>query len=717
MSDTLLQQALQLAQEGIEIFPVNADKRPALKGWRELATTDEKTLKDWFSGKWPGIGVPCGPDQNLICFDLDFGHTDDPERKAALSNWLERHIVERLAENGDALVRSTRSGGLHVIMNWPEDKPPRRIMPKLDVIIEGFYFVWNTDADDYKHVAGALPNEDSGWPPDDMLEVIEKGAGSDGSALMSSEEAHECMMSDGDEGQRHDALLRITQDWAQDHVGASLSDLCEGCADWLSDMYEDQIDPERFRQLAEWGIDERGHVSGELGRAMDGAFKLQPMSDELADAVVRKLKERGQKLPPAKHTEYERPGRTFKPFEGELFTSYVPGAVDETAPWLIPNLLRQRGNAGFTGMSGVGKTTITAAWVAGLISGRTDVVGLPGVDGPIGVAWLNAEEEAADLLQHAEVAMETHGLDAVAPLIVVGEEQLDNHEDGLSLVVKKFNTDLRTTELVVNEALVDKIVEEIKVAGVQVMIADPVTEFNDGNENDRGDAKKLNRAFKMIAQRAGVAVIYWAHTGQPAPSARPDWYRSDMYAQRGSSQNVGSLKTAGTVWHMYPSGLTAQQSWGWVRSAKDGEHPDIPNLVAVTVVKIKKSPTFFETAYELRPSVFDNDVPVVHPLSMESARLAVDAAANGSEALFSSNLSIELVNRLGEGAHDRGAVNKAMQGVTGWPKDLRADRAKGRQVLDTWARGTEVTMKGDIFSVRSEHEDKAAFTFHIRRVG
>jgi len=137
----VIQEALRVAQDlDVAVFPVGADKRPIIKGWRAKASSNPDEIEAMFSLHGAaGVAIPCGPKNDLICFDLDFGHTDDEDRKARLMAWAEAFMADA---EGKVEVRRTRSGGMHILAAWPDDQPPRRIMPKLDVIIDGFYFVF-----------------------------------------------------------------------------------------------------------------------------------------------------------------------------------------------------------------------------------------------------------------------------------------------------------------------------------------------------------------------------------------------------------------------------------------------------------------------------------------------------------------------------------------------------------------------------------------------
>lgn len=402
------------------------------------------------------------------------------------------------------------------------------------------------------------------------------------------------------------------------------------------------------------------------------------------------------------------------PISLDGFTTYSQdGHRAPPAPWLIPNFLRERGSAGFVGASGVGKTTISAAWVSGMLAGDTAAVGLPQIDRPLNVAWINGEEEASDLMEHVDAARVEFGLNFTGKLICMGEEAIGATPHGLSLVVKKLNPDLRIVELGLNTPLIDYIVDAMGDNEIDVVIFDPVTEFNDGNENDRGDAKMLANAFKQIAQRTGAATVYWAHTGKMPEGKRPDWYKNDKESQRGSSQNIGALKTMGTVAPIIPDGLKSGEALQYVAQSKSGDHKDVKNLVLMKVLKIKKCPTMISCAYEIRPSKMDSDVPIAAFTDAKGAAIEAQRAVSNSEDLVTMMLTKNLIERLGEGIHNRPAVNDAMANVSGWTKDLRPNKGLGMQTLARWKDAVEMQHDDRGYVVKASVPDVKSSAFSI----
>lgn len=68
----MLDRALAYARSGWAIFPLKPrDKTPLIKQWQDRATTDEKTIREWW-GKWPdaNIGLACGR-SFIVAIDCD----------------------------------------------------------------------------------------------------------------------------------------------------------------------------------------------------------------------------------------------------------------------------------------------------------------------------------------------------------------------------------------------------------------------------------------------------------------------------------------------------------------------------------------------------------------------------------------------------------------------------------------------------------------------
>ena len=73
MSDTILNGALALAGRGWHVMPVRSDKRPFLRDWPKLATTDPELIERWWKNSYRNaqLGVVTGRVSGIIVIDVD----------------------------------------------------------------------------------------------------------------------------------------------------------------------------------------------------------------------------------------------------------------------------------------------------------------------------------------------------------------------------------------------------------------------------------------------------------------------------------------------------------------------------------------------------------------------------------------------------------------------------------------------------------------------
>ncbi|SEE27912.1 Primase C terminal 2 (PriCT-2) [Rhizobiales bacterium GAS191] len=125
-----LPQALAYARYGFRVFPVHTirdgacscggkpncmpAKHPCILGWQKKATTDEATIRDWWS-RWPdaNIGIAPGKESGIFVLDVD----GEPG---------ETQLAKLEAEHGPlpetTEVKSGRAGGgRHLYFKYPED--------------------------------------------------------------------------------------------------------------------------------------------------------------------------------------------------------------------------------------------------------------------------------------------------------------------------------------------------------------------------------------------------------------------------------------------------------------------------------------------------------------------------------------------------------------------------------------------------------------------
>jgi hypothetical protein len=139
--DANLAVALELARQGLPVFPCGQDKRPLLR-WKEAATCDpEAVLELW--RQFPGalVGLPCGARSGLFVLDLDTDRaTGAPIGEQSLAALGLSHL---LTDARQPRVR-TPSGGLHLLFRHPGpnfNNTAGKLGPKLDTRGEGGFVV------------------------------------------------------------------------------------------------------------------------------------------------------------------------------------------------------------------------------------------------------------------------------------------------------------------------------------------------------------------------------------------------------------------------------------------------------------------------------------------------------------------------------------------------------------------------------------------------
>ena len=420
--------------------------------------------------------------------------------------------------------------------------------------------------------------------------------------------------------------------------------------------------------------------------------------------------------------EKEKEEKILPPPTG-IFRRYDAERKLQLRPWLIEDILREGEIGGISGGPGVGKTNMAAAWISGMLSGDGPAVGLPRIARPLNVAWVNAEEDVDSLDLRVFAAMQQLGLTSRGNLYTAGQEALISEDfDGTALVT------VLNRESVINLDLVRAYISELVEQECDILLLDPVTEFNDGEENDRGDTKKLFRALKTMAQDAGLTVLYFAHTAQVPEGKRDDWYRGNLYAQRGSSAAVGALQFGATLTPMYPAGLSAQKAKEWREAQADAADDRVPNLVELVTIKSKMGTSKPKLIYEIvKSNMLHNGqhIPIAMPITPEMADRMMQQAQDGVADIGKIKMAVDLVTILGEGTHySLSALHKQMRGVVhGWPDVEKLDLSKGagQALAVQWMLPTMVSLKGVNYEIAMVHDKDAVemrrrFAIVIERV-
>jgi hypothetical protein len=120
--------ALSLAEQGVKVFPCNADKSPqTIRGYKD-ASLDPNQVESWFRDG-ALIGVPTG--ERFVVIDCDLQHLEAQQWLAGADLPITRTHV-------------TRSGGLHLLFK-PDDRvkcTAGRLAPHIDTRGHGGYIIY-----------------------------------------------------------------------------------------------------------------------------------------------------------------------------------------------------------------------------------------------------------------------------------------------------------------------------------------------------------------------------------------------------------------------------------------------------------------------------------------------------------------------------------------------------------------------------------------------
>lgn len=127
-----LDHALQLARQGIPVFPCRQDKSPATKNGFKDATLDTVQINRWFARSQFLVAAPTGSRSGLFVLDVD------PAGKDWISEHFDKLACERIQQT---------NRGQHFIYSWPDNFSGKSttaglIAPGIDTRGEGGYVVW-----------------------------------------------------------------------------------------------------------------------------------------------------------------------------------------------------------------------------------------------------------------------------------------------------------------------------------------------------------------------------------------------------------------------------------------------------------------------------------------------------------------------------------------------------------------------------------------------
>lgn len=113
---TYLESALRLAALGYRVFPLEPNgKRPVIKGWPDLASTDANTVRRWWAD-WPDANIGVATGRGLLVIDADC-----KVKGGVRERGLESLGTLDMMGLPEGFRVRTASGGMHVYLRCAED--------------------------------------------------------------------------------------------------------------------------------------------------------------------------------------------------------------------------------------------------------------------------------------------------------------------------------------------------------------------------------------------------------------------------------------------------------------------------------------------------------------------------------------------------------------------------------------------------------------------
>ncbi|PJK29892.1 bifunctional DNA primase/polymerase [Minwuia thermotolerans] len=507
--------ALDHAARGFCVFPLKPNgKRPGIKGWPELATTDPATIRDWWD-RWPeaNIGIATA---GLLVVDID-----DKAGRCGGVTWLEL-CLEHCGPI-DTLTARTASGGRHLYFrpSRPVGNSAGRLGDGLDVRGAGGYVVApgsTIDGREYEWKTVAEIADAPQW----LLDLA-------GAAPEPRERECEPLVEPDTP-----SALRRAQGWLEttepaiegaggDHhtftVAAQLRDygISEPMAlDLMLDHWNERCAPP-------W-------MPEDLERKVANAFRYAQNAPGVASPAV----DFGE---PVETPALER---LLKPYRWR----------DERnlplRPWIYGNLLMRGTVSALVAPPGASKSTFSLASAIAIATGRPllDI----DVHESTRVAVWNNEDPAVELERRTLAALRQFDIDP-AELEPDGVPRLflQSGEDRIFRIARRVS--VQGGGYVLQPADLEPVRDELIANSIGVLVVDPFLETHPAAENDNAEVGQVAQLYRRLAQQANCAVLLIHHTRKPSNASAAS-LAGDLDTGRGASALMGVIRQGATLYTM-----------------------------------------------------------------------------------------------------------------------------------------------------------------------
>ena len=715
----LIKDALAVAKK-YPVFPTN-NKKPVWsnleldvgkgQGGYKIATQDpDRVVKLFSHPRATEIAVPMGEMSGLICVDVDSYKDTDGE------------MVKWMSDNDELLSgtlrHTTRSGGLHILFEHPGDvgRLPATLRAGVDLKANGTGYVCWPPTEGYTRMGRT--RKIRAFPMELVTNALKEkgGTGSLGGGN-SFNEASDADLMDRIRGatELYPSLRSLSYRLASRRINGKAYTEDQIVEILTGVMTESEAAAPRHPRHEDW-LD-RGSKIADLAGSAIRSNELPTISEAEAELwtegpsfidtqrmIARGVRPIGPQRETTASDIEDRVAEMMteesnlqinqsdpsKSKEADEITSsaYVRlnGKVlkESTFPplqWLIPNMIPVQSICSLAGASNVGKTRWICMLLACMSIGDTAKMGLPQATKAVPSLFVANEERGLDVARRLKAAMLHHEVGDTEDIIVRGKDA-----GALRLVAIDEASNPK-----LDENNIAELVKEANESGAKLIVIDPYVTLSDAmDENSAQSAAMLTKAFLLITQLTGAAVLHAHHTPKER-SKDLDWIRGSSDGWRGSGAIYSGLDCGFTLANWMPLATKQRNSWKGSR-----QRLNLSRWIVLDTGKIREGAPLEPVIYELvGQSMQEGEGDPIGVCQLSSEDKAAAVLTNDFVDLINrENLPDHIFDEMGVGGHTNNQVHQAMRKAghakTGmWPCNV------ARQMSETSRQEIYAIFRGD----------------------
>jgi hypothetical protein len=504
--------AMAMAGRGFRVFPLRPfGKKPAVDDFPSVATTDETTLRAWWTQQ---------PDYNIGILTTDMVVVDIDVKNRA-------DAVDQYVQAGghwDTLVVQTPTGGYHAYFDGPDSKLVANLLPGVDIRSHNGYVVGPgsyTDAEasgdtqvkatGYYHIVADKPLP---WVPGGIEVKLEapgrrtrQDTGVDldtesavANAAVWLQDAPPAVEGLGGDNTTYRTAAKLVRDY--------------GLTEWTA--YELMLAHWNERCQPPWPADQLWAKVQNAGSY--GTGDLGSARPEATFGTVQVIKS------PLQLTGRER---------GVYMGNLLDADALRPRPWLVDRMLMRRDVTVLAATGAAGKSAVTLTMLCHFAVGLgygPYMLKEPGV--PLRSLIYNAEDDREE---------QTRRVLAICHAFVLDYRQvrenlafMDDAEGELLLAAAGQGA------IAANEAAINYVIETAKSERADIIVLDPLVNLHTCNENDNGHMRFVIGILRRIARLSNTAMFTPHHTSKGGANGA----RDDADGIRGAGAIVNSARIA-----------------------------------------------------------------------------------------------------------------------------------------------------------------------------